>query len=106
MAKKRKRHQNPKLFLAEDNEDSVSSKKRSKAREGQKQYQMEEKLLSSGMSSKILKEALVQQRQVEDERVHAHAQNPKTSLLTVTLDPPEDEANGDDTDLVYGFDET
>ena len=68
---------------------------------------MEEKLLSSGMSSKILKEALIQQREVENEEVHA--QNPNNSLLT--QDPPKDEVEeeeeeDDDIDKFSGFDDT
>ena len=50
---------------------------------------MEEKLLSSSMSSKILKVALVQEREVEDEEVHT--QNPTNSLLNVTQEPPQDD---------------
>lgn len=103
MAKKRERHQNPRPFLAEDDKDSLSSKKRSKS----KQHQMEEKLISSGMSSKILKEALIQQREVEDEELHA--QNPNNSLRTVSQDPPQshsNEDNDDDIDQFNGFDET
>ncbi|PON89750.1 Bystin [Trema orientale] len=111
MARKRERLQNPQPFLAEDSKDSVaSSRKRSKSREGRKQHQAEEKLLSSGMSSKILKVALIQQREVEDEDVHA--QNPNNSLLTVTQDPArdkggeDDDDDDDDIDKFAGFDET
>ncbi|PON89749.1 Bystin [Trema orientale] len=109
MARKRERLQNPQPFLAEDSKDSVaSSRKRSKSREGRKQHQAEEKLLSSGMSSKILKVALIQQREVEDEDLHA--QNPNNSLLTVTQDPPRDKGgeddDDDDIDKFAGFDET
>uniref|UniRef100_A0A803P6T2 Bystin n=1 Tax=Cannabis sativa TaxID=3483 RepID=A0A803P6T2_CANSA len=50
---------------------------------------MEEKLISSGMSSNILKVALAQQREVEDEEVLA--QNPNNSLLTIIEDPPKDD---------------
>ncbi|PON46749.1 Bystin, partial [Parasponia andersonii] len=108
MARKRERLQNPQPFLAEDSKDSVaSSRKRSKSREGRKQHQAEEKLLSSGMSSRILKQALIQQREVEDEDVHA--QNPNNSLLTVTQELPRDkggEEDDDDIDKFAGFDET
>lgn len=111
MGKKRERHQNPQPFLADDT-DSVSSKKRSKSREGRKQLQKEEKLLSSGMSSKILKQALIQQREIEDEQVEA--QNPNNSLLTVAEEPlrqdagDDDDDDDDDNDIdnFNGFDET
>ncbi|XVF05092.1 hypothetical protein REPUB_Repub05bG0141600 [Reevesia pubescens] len=64
MAKnKRERNQNPKPFLGDD--DSVaSSKKRSKA---PKHHQIQDKMISTGMSSKILKEALLQQKEIEEE---------------------------------------
>ncbi|XP_024019041.1 bystin [Morus notabilis] len=105
MAKKRERHQNPQPFLAGDN-DTVSSKKRSKSREERKQLQKEEKLLSSGISSKILKESLLQQREIEDEQLQA--QNPNNSLLTVTEKPVRQdvEEEEDDIDDFKGFDDT
>lgn len=107
MGKKRERYQNPQPFLADDTH-SVSSKKRLKSREGRKQLQKEEKLLSSGMSSKILKQALIQQREIEDEQVEA--QNPNNSLLTVAEEPLRQDAGDDDDDNdidnFNGFDET
>lgn len=105
MAKKRERHQNPQPFLAGDN-DTVSSKKRSKSREERKQLQKEEKLLSSGISSKILKESLLQQREIEDEQLQA--QHPNNSLLTVTEKPVRQdvEEEEDDIDDFKGFDDT
>ena len=108
MGKKRERHQNPQPFLADDT-DSVSSKKRSKSREGRKQLLKEEKLLSSGMSSKILKQALIQQKEIEGEQVEA--QNPNNSLLTVAEEPLRQDAGDDDDDdndidNFNGFDET
>ncbi|CAB4277127.1 unnamed protein product [Prunus armeniaca] len=99
--RQRERHQNPEPFLAEEN-GSVASKKQTKS----KQHQMEEKLISSGMSSKILKEALAQQREVEDEE--NRAQNPNNSLLNVTEDPRKDEAAEEEEDIddFGGFSET
>lgn len=99
--RQRERHQNPEPFLAEEN-GSVASKKQTKS----KQHQMEEKLISSGMSSKILKEALAQQREVEDEA--NRAQNPNNSLLNVTEDPRKDEAAEEEEDIddFGGFSET
>ena len=103
MGKKRERIQNPQAFFPEENE-SLSSKRRSKSREGRKQQQApkEEKLLSSGMSSKILKEAMIQQREIEEETVEA--QNPNSSLLNVSEVDKDDEK--DDIDDFDGFDET
>ncbi|KAF3439943.1 hypothetical protein FNV43_RR18221 [Rhamnella rubrinervis] len=103
MAKRRERHQNPQPFLAEDN-DSVASKKRSISRDARKQHQKDEKLLSSGMSSKILKEARIQQREIEDEEVEA--QNPNNSLLNVVEPPHKDDGVEDDIDDFTGFSET
>ncbi|OMO79715.1 Bystin [Corchorus olitorius] len=61
--KKRERNQNPQPFLA-DNDSVASTKKRSKA---PKHHQKQDKMISSGISSKILKEALLQQKEVEEE---------------------------------------
>ena len=103
--KKKERIQNPQPFLAEDNKQLLPSKKRAKSSEVRKQHQMEEKLIPSGMSSKILKAALAQQREVEDEEVIAR--NPNNSLLTITEEPPKDEDEvDDDIDKFAGFDET
>lgn len=72
MAKKRSRNQNPEPFLPEQDHDSKSksSKKHSKA---PKLHQQQNKLIASDMSSKILKEALIQQKEIQDE---ADAQKP------------------------------
>ncbi|XP_034692374.1 bystin-like [Vitis riparia] len=96
MGKKRSKHHNPQPFLADD--DVVSSKKRSKPA---KLHQAEEKLISSGMSSKILKEALLQQKEIEDE---ARDQNPHSSFFAVEEVPAKDEE--EDVDDFAGFDET
>ncbi|KAL8158386.1 hypothetical protein AgCh_002904 [Apium graveolens] len=66
MAKKRSRNQNPEPFLPEEEHDSKSksSKKHSKA---PKLHQQHNKLIASDMSSKILKEALIQQKEIQDE---------------------------------------
>ncbi|KAL5832310.1 hypothetical protein ACOSQ4_017664 [Xanthoceras sorbifolium] len=65
MGKKRNRIQNPQPFLPEDDGNSVASmKKRSKA---SKHHQDQDKMISSGMSSKILKEALLQQKEILEE---------------------------------------
>lgn len=101
--KKRERHENPQPFLSKDN-DSVASKRRCKSRDERKQHQKEEKLLSSGMSSKILKVARIQQREIEDEEVEA--QNPNNSLLHIVEEPRKDDGEEDDIDDFTGFSET
>lgn len=67
MTKKRgrERHRNPEPFLAED-DGSVASNKRTKNSKKARKHQ-ENLILSSGMSSKILKEAQIQQKEIEDE---------------------------------------
>ncbi|XP_062159327.1 bystin [Alnus glutinosa] len=100
MAKKRSRHQNPQPFLADDNA-SLASKKRSKA---PKQHQAEEKLISSGMSSKILKEALAQQREIQDE-AEGRSPNDNSSLVFAQGFTEAEEAQ-DDIDEFAGFSET
>ncbi|XP_059438393.1 bystin-like [Corylus avellana] len=100
MAKKRSRQLNPQPFLADD-DASVASKKRSKA---PKQHQAEEKLISSGMSSKILKEALTQQREIQDE---AEGRDPNDSnSLVFAQGFTEAEEVQDDIDEFTGFSET
>uniref|UniRef100_A0A5B7BTS1 Bystin n=1 Tax=Davidia involucrata TaxID=16924 RepID=A0A5B7BTS1_DAVIN len=98
MAKKRTRYQNPEPFMADDNKSSVS-KKRAKP---SKQHQKEEKLISSGMSSKILKEALIQQKEIQEE---AEEQNP--NKLVFPEEPPSVVASDEeDIDEFGGFSET
>lgn len=102
MAKKRTRNQNPEPFLPEDDSKSVSSQKRTKPA---KQHQREEKLISSGISSKILKEALIQQKEIQEE---ADAQNPSTANFVF----PKEKAgqiqlvDEEDIDDFAGFAET
>ncbi|KAJ7981966.1 Bystin [Quillaja saponaria] len=63
MAKgRRQRHQNPEQFLP-NGDESITTRKRFKTL---KQHQKEENLISSDMSSKILKEALIQQKEIVD----------------------------------------
>ncbi|KAK9937643.1 hypothetical protein M0R45_014420 [Rubus argutus] len=95
--RRRERHQNPEPFLADD-DGSVASKKRTKS----KQHQVEESLISSGMSAKILKQAQLQQREVEDDETRA--QNPN-ALLDITEEPHRDESDEeeDDPDEFGGF---
>ncbi|THG19385.1 hypothetical protein TEA_007044 [Camellia sinensis var. sinensis] len=98
MAKKRTRHQNPEAFLADEAATSTS-KKRNKP---PKLHQHEEKFISSGMSSKILKEALIQQKEVQEE---AEEQNP--NKLVFAEEPAYDAASDDEEiDNFGGFSET
>ncbi|CAN1250736.1 ENP1 [Linum perenne] len=105
MAKKRNRLQNPEPFHPEENASvASSSKKRSKA---PRNHQKEEKLIETGMSSKILKEALIQQREIEEE---AEERNPHREAFAAAEDElvklggeEEDEADIDD---FAGFSET
>ncbi|KAL7260431.1 hypothetical protein ACSBR1_006152 [Camellia fascicularis] len=98
MAKKRTRHQNPEAFLADEPATSTS-KKRNKP---PKLHQHEEKFISSGMSSKILKEALIQQKEVQEE---AEEQNP--NKLVFAEEPAHDAASDDEEiDNFGGFSET
>ncbi|CAL5399801.1 unnamed protein product [Camellia sinensis] len=98
MAKKRTRHQNPEPFLADEAATSTS-KKRNKP---PKLHQHEEKFISSGMSSKILKEALIQQKEVQEE---AEEQNP--NKLVFAEEPANDAASDDEEiDNFGGFSET
>uniref|UniRef100_A0A2P2MG89 Bystin n=1 Tax=Rhizophora mucronata TaxID=61149 RepID=A0A2P2MG89_RHIMU len=73
MGKKRERHQNPQPFRPneDDGDASVSTaKSRFKA---PKHHQEQEKMISSGMSSKILREALLQQREIQEEAEESNA---------------------------------
>ncbi|XWS28520.1 hypothetical protein CRYUN_Cryun25bG0076800 [Craigia yunnanensis] len=100
MAKnKRQRNQNPQPFLADD--DSVAStKKRSKA---PKDHQKQDKLISSGMSSKILKEALLQQKEIDEEASGVNVKNAFGSVEEEHNKKEEEEADIDD---FGGFSET
>ncbi|KAJ4839971.1 snoRNA-binding rRNA-processing protein [Turnera subulata] len=80
---KRGRQQNPEPFLPGDDSESVaaSTRKRSKAA---KTHQEQSKMISSGMSSKILKEALLQQKEIqaeEEEKVQQQQQQQKQKQL-------------------------
>ncbi|KAH1130559.1 hypothetical protein J1N35_001937 [Gossypium stocksii] len=99
MAKnKRERNQNPQPFLADD--DSVAStKKHSKA---PKHHQKQDKMISSGMSSKILKEALLQQKEIEEETSGVIA---KSAFGSVQEEPNKHEEE-EDIDDFGGFSET
>ncbi|XP_014518399.1 bystin-like [Vigna radiata var. radiata] len=95
MAKRKERIQNLEPFDPYG-ADRAKTKKRSKA---PKQYQQEEKLIASKISSKIMKEALLQQKE-EDEAVNDNA---ATFFEEI---PKAEEVDGDDIDEFAGFSET
>ncbi|KAI8539052.1 hypothetical protein RHMOL_Rhmol09G0151300 [Rhododendron molle] len=98
MAKKRTRQQNPEPFVADDNAATVS-KKRNKP---PKHHQLEQKLKSSGTSSKILKEALIQQKEINEEN---EGRNPN-NLVFAEDTATEVVSEEDDIDDFGGFSET
>ncbi|TXG73097.1 hypothetical protein EZV62_001676 [Acer yangbiense] len=103
MAKKRNRNQNPQPFLPEDVNSVASTKKRSKA---SKQHQNPDKMISAGMSSKILKEALIQQKEI-----HEEAEGPNSNKNAFVFEEEDRnkrkvEEDEDDIDEFAGFNET
>ncbi|KAJ0673107.1 hypothetical protein HanOQP8_Chr13g0504501 [Helianthus annuus] len=99
----KKRNLNPEPFLSDDTNKSVSKKRTKPA----KQHQREENVrfhtvLSAGMSSKILKEALIQQKEIQEE---TDAENPNNIVFSEErvnqgkLDYDDD----DDVDNFAGF---
>lgn len=98
---KRKDHQQPKHSKALDAaDDETVSKKKSR---GPKPHQREEKLISSDLSSKILKEALNQQREIDQE---AEEENPN-AFSAITENPSVvEEQEEEDIDGFDGFSET
>ncbi|XP_047321620.1 bystin [Impatiens glandulifera] len=101
MGNKRERHQNPEPFLPNvDATFSTASRKRNKL---PKQHQEDQKLISSGLSSKILKEALLQQKEIQDETDN---QNPAIIMFPEELPAPVTLDQEDDIDDFNGFDDT
>ncbi|KAJ6293084.1 hypothetical protein OIU78_025123 [Salix suchowensis] len=102
MAKKRERQQNREPFLKEDADSIASTKTRTKA---SKHHQKQQKMISSGMSSKILKEALIQQKEIQAEE--AKERNPNFNDLEEELPEREEEQYAEDEiDDFSGFSET
>ncbi|KDP41002.1 hypothetical protein JCGZ_03798 [Jatropha curcas] len=102
--KKRGRHQNPQPFIPEDNDSVASTKKRAKA---PKHHQKQEQMISSGISSKILKEALIQQKEIQEE---AEETNPTHNAFAVAdgeaVRHQKIEDEQEDVDDFNGFSET
>nr|XP_023873117.1 bystin [Quercus suber] len=113
---KRERHLNPQPFLSDN--DCHAKRSKFKVPKPKSRHQSEkaeeeenEELISSTMSSKILKQALVQQKEIQDE---ANLQNPNSALLfaqeyvTPKGAAAADDAQTDDDDIdgFDGFSET
>nr|GEY51770.1 hypothetical protein [Tanacetum cinerariifolium] len=105
--KKRERINNPEPFLSDETNKSFS-KKRTKP---SKLHQQEQKLISAGMSSKILKEALAQQKEIQEEADAANPDNitfPEEPVTHTQIDDDDDIDNFrgfTDTHSQYGGDE-
>ncbi|TKY46358.1 Bystin protein [Spatholobus suberectus] len=93
MAKRKERIQNPEPFDPYG-ADPAKTKKLSKA---PKRHQQEEKFIAPNLSSKIMKEALLQQKEEEEAREGAP---------TFFEEVPNVEEDGDDIDDFAGFSET
>ncbi|KZV28204.1 bystin [Dorcoceras hygrometricum] len=102
MSKRRFRIANPEPFSPFIS-DSVSSKRRSKP---PKHHQIEERLVPSAVSSKILNEALIQQKEIQLEEESNEAQN--NGFLFSQVDDPKNFIRDDEEDLddFKGFPET
>ncbi|XP_057807495.1 bystin-like isoform X2 [Salvia miltiorrhiza] len=107
MSKKRSRITNPEPFLPLGSDAFSTGKKRSKP---PKHHQLEDKLVPSTVSSKILKEALLQQKEIRreeenDNNVADH--NPSTKIVFPQIHGLKDNENDDDdVDDFEGFSET
>ncbi|GAB2271670.1 hypothetical protein Dimus_006500 [Dionaea muscipula] len=96
--KKRQRIVNPSPFLEDDS--TVVSKKRSKV---PKHHQQQEKMISTGMSSKILKEAKIQQKEITEEEIETR--NPERAAFASLSDERPTAVDDDDDDDVHESDE-
>ncbi|KAF5192693.1 Bystin [Thalictrum thalictroides] len=101
MAKKRDRaqqQQHSKPFLTDESESHVSKKKKLRA---PKQHQQEEKMISANMSSKVMKQALLQQKEIEDEET-------KDNVFSKIDDEPNEASDDSEEDIddFGGFSET
>ncbi|KAL7129339.1 hypothetical protein ABFS83_13G060100 [Erythranthe nasuta] len=102
MSKKRGRITNPEPFLPLGS-DAFSSKKRSKQ---PKNHQLHQKLVPSAASSKILKEALLQQKEIqheEDNENNASDQNRDNKFSLPQLHGLKDNDDEEDIDDFEGF---
>ncbi|XP_073220453.1 bystin [Cicer arietinum] len=101
MAKRKERIQNPEPFVP-DGTEYAKSKISSKA---PKKHQKEGDLIDSHISSKIMKEALIQLKEVEEEEDAKEQNNTKSSFNRLEELPKVVEENDDDIDDFAGFSE-
>lgn len=101
MAKRKDRVQNPEPFVPEGVE-YAKMKKRSKP---PKQHQQEGKLIDSHISSKIMKEALMQKKEIEEEEESKEINNTKSSFRGLEEAPKVEEEEDDDIDNFDGLSE-
>lgn len=104
MSKKRDRITNPEPFLPLG-ADAFSSKQRSKP---PKRHQHDAKLVPSSVSSKILKEALLQQKEIQrenDAENHLPSEDSGTKIVFPQVQGLKDDAEEDDVDDFEGFSE-
>ncbi|KAK4398249.1 Bystin [Sesamum angolense] len=105
MSKKRARITNPEPFLPLGS-DAFSSKKRSKP---PKHHQDNQKLVPSAVSSKILKEALLQQKEIQQEEDNENGvaeQNSTSTFRFPDVHRLKDNDDEEDVDDFEGFSET
>ncbi|XP_050224913.1 bystin [Mercurialis annua] len=100
--KKRSRQQNPEPFFGEDR-DANSVKKRSKA---PKRHQEQERMISSDMSSKILKEAMLQQKEIQVEEEERNPMNNAFLEADQEVARHQQQELDDDVDDFAGFSDT
>ncbi|CAA0815917.1 Unknown protein [Striga hermonthica] len=104
-SKKRGRITNPEPFLPLGS-DAFSGKKRAKP---PKPHQPHQKLVPSSVSSKILKEALLQQKEIqreEDDEKNLAEQNPGDKFVLTNVQGLKDKDDEEDVDDFDGFSET
>jgi essential nuclear protein 1 len=101
MAKRKERIQNPEPFVP-DGTEYAKSKKSSKAA---KKHQKDGELIDSHISSKIMKEALIQLKEVEDEEEAKEENVTRSSFQRIEEVPNAVEDGDGDIDDFSGFDE-
>ncbi|CAJ2646898.1 unnamed protein product [Trifolium pratense] len=101
MAKRKERIQNPEPFVP-DGTEYAKTKKSSKAA---KKHQKEGELIDSHISSKIMKEALIQLKEVEDEEQAKEENVTRSSFQRIEEVPNVVEDNDGDIDDFCGFGE-
>ncbi|KAL3639261.1 hypothetical protein CASFOL_017168 [Castilleja foliolosa] len=106
-SKKRSRLTNPEPFLPLGSDAFSAGKKRSKA---PKHHQLHQKLVPSSVSSRILKEAILQQKEIEHEEDEDNnkvsEQNPENKLVLPQFHGLKDKDDEEDVDDFDGFSET